>query len=352
MVLPKGFIKQISDRMACGLAIILRSSYHFFATPNEWAFMADTLDMLAHHNKARIFVFDGIASTVEFAIPQGDLGIRDTGIRDESSHVEDSYGEEHPGLTLDACNALSRILIRFVLGFYNHDTTLPIPAMLCLEKVYRRKCELLLQEEGKDLDGTDITPLAPDTEFWQNVAVAVYSACRSTEADISSHASSCFQRIIVATAVDQIPDDKWIAVLYLMVNKQPPLSYVESRANTFYIVGQLLAHVLPSLSHSEENREDLYDVIGVAASLAGENLKQGRRGNVTTLFEKTLQTLTYLSNHMVTEEWSGEPEFSTWASETLLAELEKVGAAGASFRNQAAVKPSPGSYNGSSGSSS
>jgi hypothetical protein len=104
--------------------------------------------------------------------------------------------------------------------------------------------------------------------------------------------------------------------------------------------------VLPELSHRPDNREDLVDLINSTASLAAENLRQGRRGKVSPLFAKTLQNVTDLSNHMITDEWKGESQFSAWASETLLSELEKVGAAGASLKNQAAVKRAPRSGGG------
>jgi hypothetical protein len=341
MVLPKSFLKHIADRMACGLAIILRASYHYFETPNEWAFMGDTLDMLANYSSARLFVFDGIASTVEFALP-------------ESSDYDDDDGDvgDRPIMLKDATEALARILIRFVLGFYQGDMTLTVPAMLCLEKVYRHKVDLLLQAQApvgtKDENDTaaakvlDSTTAAPDKDFWQNVAVAVYSVCRSSDSEVSDHGLQCYQRIICTTAVSEIPDEKWIAIMYLMVNKQPPVVADISRANTFDVLGQLMMAVVPELSHRPDNYDDLVDLISQVSGLARENLRdrQGRRGNVSPLFEKTVQIVTYISNYMLTDEWKGEPEFSAWASETLLAELEKVGAAGASLKNQAAVKPS------------
>jgi hypothetical protein len=342
MVLPKSFMKHVADRMACGLAIILRASYHYFETPNEWAFLGDTLDMLANYTSARLFVFDGIASTVEYALPE--------------SNEEDEEGDR-PAMSKDANEALARILTRFVLGFYQGDMTLTVPAMLCLEKVYRRKVVLLLEvQAAKQAAGTNdndkndtavdavanVDPIsaAPDKDFWQNVAVAVYSVCRSSDPEVSRHGFECYQRIICRTAVGEIPDEKWIAIMYLMVNKQPPVVADISRGNTFAVLGQLVVAVVPELSHRPDNYDDLVDLIGQVAALARENLRHGRRGSVSPLFEKTLQTVTYLSNHMMTDEWKGEPEFSAWASETLLAELEKVGAAGASLKNQAAVKPS------------
>ena len=327
MILPKSFLKHIADRMACGLAIILRASYHYFETPNEWAFMGDTLDMLANLPPARLFVFDGIASTVEFALPE----IMDDG--DDDDDVGD-----RPIMSKDATEALARILIRFVLGFYQGDMTLTVPAMLCLEKVYRHKVDLLLKKDTAAENNLNSISAAPDKDFWQNVAVAVYSVCRSSDPEVSSHGFGCYQRIICKTAVSEISDEKWIAIMYLMVNKQPPVVADVSRGNTFAVLGQLMMAVVPELSNRPDNYDDLVDLIGQVAGLARENLRQSRRGSVSPLFEKTVQSVTYLSNHMMTDEWKGEPEFSAWASETLLAELEKVGAAGSSLSNQAAVK--------------
>lgn len=332
MILPKSFLKHIADRMACGLAIILRASYHYFETPNEWAFMGDTLDMLANLPPARLFVFDGIASTVEFALPE-DGDDDDTGDR--------------PIMSKDATEALARILTRFVLGFYQGDMTLTVPAMLCLEKVYRHKVDLLLQtraaagmNDNNDTaaaNNVNSISAAPDKDFWQNVAVAVYSVCRSSDPEVSSHGYECYQRIICRTAVSEISDEKWIAIMYLMVNKQPPVVADVSRGNTFAVLGRLMVAVVPELSNRPDNYDDLVDLISQVASLARENLRQSRRGSVSPLFEKTAQSVTYISNYMMTEEWKGEPEFSTWASETLMAELEKVGAVGSSIKNQAAA---------------
>lgn len=321
MSLPRSFLRQIADRMACGLAIILRASYHYFETANDWTFLGDTLDMLAAHSMSRVFVFDGIASTLEHAIP--DL---------------DEDGGDRPSLSMEACKALAKILTRFVLGFYQRDTSLQVPAMLCLEKLYRHKVLLLLGDKSTDQESYDATTLVPDEEMWQNSAVAVYAVCRSPDVEVSHRGVECFQRLILACRTDSVPEDKWIAILYLMLNKQPSFTADASRGNTFALVGQVLSKVLPVLTHSAENRDDLIDLIHMTTTLAEDNLRQGRRGSVSPLFEKTLQTVTYLSNSMVADEWGGEPEFSGWASECLLYELEKIGAAGASTHNQVATR--------------
>lgn len=281
--------------------------------------MGDTLDVLANYSSSRVFVFDGIASTVEYSLPNSEADSQ------HDTSEEESVDGDRPKLSKEACVSLSRILTRFVLGFYQNDSTLTVPAMLCLEKVYRHKVDLLLQEQaGSDGNLSSLNPIAmvPDKEFWQNVAVALYSVCRSPDAQASSEGLECFRRVILRTAVDEIPDDKWIAIMYLMANKQPPTAAEVSRGNTFSVLGHLLIRVLPNISHNEENREDLEDLIIQFASLAEENLRQSRRGK---LFEKTLHTLTNISNRMVADDWIGEKEFSTWANETILKELERIG---------------------------
>lgn len=360
MALPKSFIRQISDRMACGLAIILRASFHYFETHNEWAFMGDTLDMLANYGPARGFVFDGIASTVEYAMPQnmevtddetgeviGEVGKADAIVvadnEDENSDAEISDNkDENPTLSMFACTAVTRVLIRFVLGFYQGDLSLAVPAMLCLEKVYRHTVKLLLENQLKkqDFGGTgckDPNSAVPDKELWQNVAVAVYSVCRSEDKETSRHGTECYQRLMMSTSLEDVPDDKWIAILYLMVNKQPPLSAEVSRGNTFAVLGQIIARLVPTISAKSDNWDDLADLITSIATLAEENLREGRRGSVSILFEKTMQAVTSLSNHLVEEEFGGSKEFNAWASQTLMDELEKVGAGGGSIKNVAAT---------------
>ena len=282
--------------------------------------MGDTLDALANYSSSRVFVFDGIASTVEFSLPNlendSHRGLSEEGCSDC----------ERPKLSKEACVALSRILIRFVLGFYQNDLSLSVPAMLCLEKVYRHKVMLMLHEQGADDDvcKSSLNPIVmvPDKEFWQNIAVALYSVCRSPDSDASAEGVECYRRVILRTAVDQVPEEKWIAIMHLMANKQPPLAAEVSRGNAFSVLGQLLLHVFPHISHNDENREDLEDLFTQYASLAEENLRQSRRGK---LFEKTFQTLTYITNRMVSDDWNGEKAFSTWANEILLKELDRTG---------------------------
>ena len=283
--------------------------------------MGDTLDLLANYNSSRVFVFDGIASTVEYALPNSES---QHDLKDSDNENENT--EDRPQLSAEATAVLSRILTRFVLGFYQGDVSLIVPAMLCLEKVYRHKVALLCQEQVKNgeptVSGIDPLSAVPDKDLWQNVAVAVYSVCRSPDPEASRDGVECYRRIILRTAVDQISDDKWIAIMYLMVSKQPPTLAEVSRGNTFSILSNMLMKVLPAISYSEENREDLEDLVRQTAALAEENLRHGRRG---TLFDSTLETLGDLSNQIVSDEFGGDKVFNAWASETFLKELERVG---------------------------
>lgn len=298
MTLPRGFIRGTCDRIACGLAIILRSSFQHFEK-QEWSFMGDTLDTLANYDASRVFVFDGIASTVECSIPE------------EWNHETDQAGLD---LSMDACETLSRILTRFVLGFYQSDASLTVPAVLCLEKIYRRKSDILISMETNDQTQAFLV------ESWQNMAVAIYSACRSPDEDISQEGLECFQRNILDSNCD-IPSEKWITIFYLITKKQPPLSSEVSRSNTFNLLVKLITRVVPGLSQKEEYRDDLEDLIGLVVGLAQDNLRHGPRG---FLYKSTFQTSTFVANHLVSEEWEGDKDFGTWASEAFFQVLEEA----------------------------
>jgi hypothetical protein len=190
----------------------------------------------------------------------------------------------------------------------------------------------------------DIVSNAPDPELWQNVAVAIYSVCRSPDPEASTIATKCFRRLVVRTDIHQIECSVWVTMLYLMVHKQPTAISEVSRANTFSVLGQLMLRIVPSLSHRAEYREDMEEFILQFAALAEENIQSSlssnhschnrehnehshhRRGvaTVTTsiMLDKTVQTLTYICNHILSDGWNGDREFSVWMNEILLTPLE------------------------------
>ena len=62
--------------------------------------MGDTLDLLARFEVGRSLTFDGIASTIEFAVPQLDT--------EDLEEYEDKL-KEKPSLSLQASSALQKI---------------------------------------------------------------------------------------------------------------------------------------------------------------------------------------------------------------------------------------------------
>lgn len=319
--------------MSCGMAIFLSQKFPLFESDEEWKFLADMLDRLAHFGAGRGFVFDGIANAVESQLAP-------------SSQKGDAKNE----LSYAGSLVLSRLLIRFIFGSYENDMSLVVPAMMCLENLYRHMAILKCSadsdddEEGSVDQNTSVE--VPDKELWQNVVVAFYSVCRSMDPNVSRQGSDCFQRFVMSTGIESIPDDKWITILFLIVNKQPSVAAHETRVNTCAILCKVLLMTVGHLSNRKENWEDLTDIINQTADVVGENLREGRNGTVSPLFQRTLQAITFLSNHMVSSEFEGNNEYGRWASETLLSELEKVGALGGSISNIEATsrRPLPPSF--------
>jgi len=293
-----------------------------FESDDEWVFVGDMLDRLAHFGAGRGFVFDGVANAVESQLAPSS-----------------QKGDAKVALTYEGSVVLSRLLIRFIFGRFENDMSLVVPAMMCLENLYRHMVILKRSDSDDDGEGSieETIDDVPDKELWQNVTVAFYSVCRSEDPNVSRQGSDCFQRFVMSTDVESLPEDKWISILFLIVDKQPPVEAHEARVNTFAILCKVLLMTVGVLSGRKSNWDDLNDIISQTADVAGENLQEGRRGTVSPLFESTLQAVTFLSNHMVSSEFEGDKEYGQWASDTLLDELEKVGALGGSYKNLQAI---------------
>lgn len=321
--LPTNFTRCVSDRMSCGMAIFVSQKFPLFESDEDWVFVGDMLDRLAHFGAGRGFVFDGVANAVESQMVP-------------SSQKGDAKAE----LSYEGSVVLSRLLIRFIFGRFENDMSLVVPAMMCLENLYRH---MVVMKRSDDSDSTSSSSEddsaeekiedVPDKELWQNVAVAFYSVCRSEDPDVSRQGSDCFQRFVMSTDVQSLPAEKWISMLFLIVDKQPPVEAHETRINTFAILCKVLLMTLGLLSKQKSNWDDLNDVISQTADVADENLQEGRKGSVSPLFQSTLQAVTFLSNHLVSDEFDGDKEYGQWACDTLLAELEKVGAMGGTVYN-------------------
>jgi len=319
MNLSPKLVRCISNRFACGMAIILRGSFYTFETSEDWNFMGDMLDMLAHFGPGRAFVFDGIASTVEYALPSkppsGGLPIRSREV-----------------LTADGSLVFCRLLTRYVMGEYEKDLSLSVPAILCLEKVYVHMATLKQSTEDSDVEKDISVSLRKD------IAVSFFKVCCVNDPDSSQQALRCFQNFLHCTQVQSMSDKNWIDILAVLVsNKQPSTEFEASRANTLTIILKTLLKTFPSSSSGRENWDDLSNIINRIAGLIRENLRGGRRGTERSLFERTVDITTQTVNEIVEDDFGGEEEYCKWTSETLVVELENVGASGGTFKQLAAI---------------
>jgi hypothetical protein len=335
---PKPFMGHIADRVACGFAIIWGASFAYFKTPDDLKFIADTFDNLASFRLGRSLTFDGIASTIEHALP-------DPSMNNNILAYEDRI-KASPTLSIGACAALQRVLFKYIYGAYEGDFSLAVPAMVCLEKTYQHMVLLMqiAQKNDPKIDPELELPSVPDLELWQRVSVALYSMCNHPDADISKRGlEGCIRHIFIAD-VTEIPDQRWIALFHTMTVKQPALSATTARINSLSIMAQLMIQVFPDLTLREENWKILTDITKKMADIANDNLanRSSSRSSTTStstppprqngnidaeeLFDLTATVLTQLAGQLVSLKFGGERRYCKWASDTFIKILDKNGA--------------------------
>jgi len=344
--LPLSFIQRVADRLACGMAIILRGSYTRLQTLEEWTLLGKLLDMAAQFYPGSAIVFEGIASTIESAFPP----------RSPSPPPLSTNNDESPTvittLAPEAVAIFITILTKFVSGTYQGDVSGSIPAMTTLEKIFQHlstdtqsvaSATLLpyLVPNLTFLENTN-TPIVSFEDLWKLASNAYYTQCLSTDADTARQAHETLQRHLFTAYDDHAPntiisDDSWLFLLEKILSQPPPLSMEVERMNTCDLLGKLFLLLIPNLAQRKQNWDALTSIVHRAADCMGENLGLGRRGN-GILFESTVQLVTNLSNVLTLAEFDGGGVgFSKWVGETLLVELERVGAAGGSARMIAAT---------------
>ena len=76
--LPSTYIRQVSDRLGCGCAIILRGCFFLFdERAEDWSIIKSLLDLAAQEKSGRGFVFDGLASvidSIDYTLPDAEEG--------------------------------------------------------------------------------------------------------------------------------------------------------------------------------------------------------------------------------------------------------------------------------------
>lgn len=311
----------VADRAACGFAIIWRSSFNYFKTPEDLRFIADTFDTLASLRLGRGLTFDGIASTIEFALPSPTI----TNMLEYEEKVN-----ENPTLSIGACAALQRVLFKYIYGAYEGDFSLAIPAMVCVEKTYRHMMLTMqiAQKNDPKIDPDLELPGVPDLELWHRVTVALYSMCNNPNEEISKKGlEGCIRHIFVSD-LTEIPDQRWIALFNTMTAKQAPVSACTSRVNSLSTVAQLMIKVFPAMTTREENWQVLTEITKQVAEIADENMSARRPGDRDSeeLYELTGTVITSLVQTLASPKFGGDRRYCKWASDTFVKVLDKNGA--------------------------
>jgi hypothetical protein len=313
----------IADRTACGLAIIWRNSFFFFKSPDDLKFVGDIFDMLACFRLGRGLTFDGMASTIEFALPDPSI----TNILEYEDKLK-----EKPTLSIPSCATLQRVLFKYVYGAYEKDFTLTIPAMVCIEKTYKHMVQLMLINKKNDphRNRDDELPSVPDVDLWHRLAVALYSMCNNPNEGISKHGLEGCQRHVFIPDVTEIPDKRWISLLDTMISKQAPLSAGMSRINSLSVIAQLMVQLFPTMTTREDNWKVLTEITKQVVIIADENMDKRRSAGSDSaiVFDLTVTIVTHLSNQLASPKFGGERRYCKWASDSFLKVLEKNGAAG------------------------
>jgi hypothetical protein len=307
--LPFSYVEEISSRLGCGSAIILRGCFLLFETRKEWATIRNLLDTAAEHKDGRPFVFDGIASLLDFAFP---LAVND---EPAVSGVE---------LSADCCEALRYLLLKFLEGSYDMDLNYKLPAIMYMKRLYSR--------QSSSSDSLTSVPLsqgsAPEEEWTKMVGIIYNDVCLSHDSKAARKGFESLQEILLSTKAELISDDQWLTLMEMACKTPPDISMQAARIDSLNLIGRLFMTLMPKLSNQKENWAQLEDYTLAMSKSVGENLRSGRS---TPLFEITVHYVTNLCNVMNMSGFNDDGKginFCSWVGDTLLTELEKVGASG------------------------
>ncbi|KAL7464949.1 hypothetical protein ACHAXS_005280 [Conticribra weissflogii] len=307
--LPSSFTRNICDRLGCGLAIVLRGCFYLFESSDEWSTIRTLLDIAAQDKSGRGFVFDGISSVIDYALPSPD--------GDDDEGAENNYDSM---LSHDGAEALTTLLLNFLHGSYENDLTYKIPSMMCMKKVYgclkgARTLNNASHDHMRLID-------------WEKMVTTIYNdVCLSDDGVVAKNGFESLKRVLLSTNVESIPEENWFILLNMVSTRPPSIALLEARTSSLGFIERLFLMLMPFLSQKKANWIKLEEFTITMASLARQNLRAGR---ATELFETTVHTLTNIANVMsMTGYVDGEGvNFCEWVSETLLDELERVGACG------------------------
>ncbi len=272
---------------------------------------------LAHFPLGRGLIFDGIASTIEFTLPSSSI----SNILEYEEKVN-----EKATLSIATCATLQRVLFMFMNGSYERDSSLAVPAILCVDKLYKHVVQLLLIEQKNDpIHRARELSSVPDLDLWYKVAVAHYSVCTNSNEKISKKGLEACQRHVFISDMTEVPDSKWMTLINAMIAKLPPIGSGMARINSLSMIAQLMVKSFPSMAKREDNRKVLTDLTKKVAAIADENMRD--RAPPDILFDLTVTIVTHLAVQLGNSKSGGERRFRKWASDTFSKVLERNGAA-------------------------
>jgi brefeldin A-resistance guanine nucleotide exchange factor 1 len=314
--LPFSYTKEISDRIGCGSAIILRGCFFLFESPEEWCAVKNLLDMSAQHSRGRLFVFDGIASLVDYTLPV-----------DIDGEATEPYDVE---LSADGAEAMKCLLLKFLDGSYDDDLSYKVSSMMLMRRVYSRlqsNSQMAPSESVESIDSSKAGSHGQDFEWIKMVTLIYNDVCLSQDIKTAEKGFQSLQEVLLSTKVESIPADQWLTLMQMTCTNPPIITLQGSRISSLSLIGRLFLTLMPELSNQSDNWPQLEDFTLQVSKMVGDNLRSGRS---TPLFETTVQTVTNMCNVISMSGFNNGQgiNFCAWVGDTLLSELEKVGACG------------------------
>lgn len=307
--IPRSYSKQICSRLGCGSAIVLRGCFHLFKSREEWSAIKNLLDMSAQHETGRPFVFDALASLIEYVYP-----VTEDGELSVSNNNE---------LSPDGIEAVRYLLLKFLEGSYEDDLNYKLPSMMYMKRVLSKHNSI-----SSDINSNGSMDLHPEQEWITMVNVIYKDICLSEIPKTAKRGFESLQEVLLSTKVDMISHDQWLMLMHMACKMPPDISVESSRIDSLNLIARLFLTLMPVLSNSKVNWAKLEDLTLEVAKMVGENLRSDRS---SSLFEMTVHTVTNMCNVMSMTGFNGNGQginFCSWVGETLLSELELVGASG------------------------
>jgi len=223
---------------------------------------------------------------------------------------------------------LASLLLNFLNGSYEGDMSFKVSSMIYIKKVYS-----FSQHFSEKSDQSGDRSLNNDTHLQENefeiLVTAIYNdACLSQDGNTAKKGFESLQGVVLSTQVDSLPVSKWLTFLKLVASNPPSIDVEEARISSLALIGRLFLTLMPELSNEKANWSELEEFTICVSSIVSDNLQEA--GRASSLFETTVETVTNVVNvmSMVGFNENEGANFCSWVSETLLFELEKVGASG------------------------